>query len=733
MSAQQQQPGRAAANDQLRSASSSADQILGRTQSSRAVIQELVPLAQSLEWDLGQTYLRERGSSSFVADSSPVPWIVNNDGTLSRRAAEVFFESLERSGISCQQSDKSGIYVLELGVGVGLFARFFLDHFRELSRKHNRDYYDRLCYVLADRSPRMLLDVARHGILAGHPGRYRLRVADAMKPEECLPYDVAFSGQFSAVSDEGTGDREQGTGQKKRFRAAFLNYLLDCLPAAVLEVSDQQSAVSSQEVKQLCVRTCLARNVKLADHTDMTLEQLRERANAVSGGQGSVATAKARRELLEVYGLFASEYEYLPLANSAVSGLQEPSTGHRPLDTAHSIPYLDFALGFARDHTNRLVHSYGAIQCLEKLLDLVVDDGFILINDYGQAEVKRDEDFEHQRFSLATFVGVNFPLLEAYFRRVRGHAADTAEAADGGATHPTADDVGGMLSRPELQGPGASSSRRESMARGDDEVGRIVYPSVPCDAETGRIDNPAYAGAAPLIYAPFGGDSGGIHSRLLSRAAPRETVLRFQACFGRAEYDRIHAPLNKAREAMKVGRFEMAATLYRDALKRQPHNWVLLSEISNFLTFSLRDPKAGADMAKLAIKLNPACSSDLWCTLGDALFEWGRTAEPRSAYQKALAINPSDVRARFNLAFVHTRAKNYRAALAMIADALALDKTGQYRERLLQKQAEVLQMVTLKNQQEFLLMVNLVSKPGDEIRNPNVEIRNKSETRNPNH
>ena len=44
-----------------------------------------------------------------------------------------------------------------------------------------------------------------------------------------------------------------------------------------------------------------------------------------------------------------------------------------------------------------------------------------------------------------------------------------------------------------------------------------------------------------------------------------------------------------------------------------------------------------------------------------------------------------------------------------------------------------MQLVTLKNQQEYLRMINLVSKNDRaEIRNPNVEIRNKNEIRNPN-
>ena len=82
------------------------------------------------------------------------------------------------------------------------------------------------------------------------------------------------------------------------------------------------------------------------------------------------------------------------------------------------------------------------------------------------------------------------------------------------------------------------------------------------------------------------------------------------------------------------------------------------------------------------MSLNPTCSAELWNTLGDGLYEWGRTAEARGAYEKALAVNAADaVRSRFNLASVHVREKNFDAALRGIAEALALDKTGEYRER----------------------------------------------------
>src|ERR1022692_4773203 len=127
-----------------------AEHILTNAQDSRPVVQDFVPLAESLEWELGQQYLRDRGNKAFISDASPVPFVINNDGTLSCNAAEVFFTSLV-------EAEKSGelepaIYVLELGIGVGLFARFFLDHMQHLCEKHKKDFYDRLIYIAADRS-----------------------------------------------------------------------------------------------------------------------------------------------------------------------------------------------------------------------------------------------------------------------------------------------------------------------------------------------------------------------------------------------------------------------------------------------------------------------------------------------------------------------------------------------------------------------------------------------------
>jgi tetratricopeptide (TPR) repeat protein len=549
---------------------------LAKAQEGRPVVQDYCPFPESIEWELGQRYLRERGSKAFLHDAAPVPFVINNDGSLSLSAAQLLFTSLMEAEKDSGLEDD--IFVLELGIGVGLFARLFLDAFRVLCLEHGKDYYDRLCYVAGDYADRMLLDACRHGTFGSHPGRYVLRVVDALHPED-LGHTFAFGQQVLGP-----------------FRAVFLNYLLDCLPATVLRASGEQ-------ICQLCVRTCLARGVSPAEHPSLDVEELRRQARS--------ADPEERRHLLEAFPLLMAEYDY------------------RPVDWA-SMLYADFAARLARaTGTGQVVHSYGAIQCLERLLGMVHKQGFILINDYGQTQAADTDAFEHQRFSGSTFVGVNFPLLRAFF--------------------------------------------------GTDGQHQWAEPAEECES---------------------------IHARLLGHRPSLKVVERFRQLFGKVARDEVQQPVQLARALAGSGRTEAALAAYRQALEQQPLGWVLMSEVARFLTFTLQSPQAGLALARDALALNPACSPELWNTFGDALFVLGRIDEARFAFRRALKINPQDVRAHYNLTFVHVQEKDYAQALHTIAQGLALDAAGEYREGFLQKQNEVLGRLTARYQQEARLLAN---------------------------
>jgi tetratricopeptide (TPR) repeat protein len=385
------------------------------------------------------------------------------------------------------------------------------------------------------------------------------------------------------------------------FRAVFLNYVLDCLPAAILEVHDT-------ELRQLCVRTSLARGAELSDYANMNPKELARIASS--------ADEAHQEEVRRLFGIMASEYTYQPV-NSQV------------------VPYGEFALRFAGERARRLVLNYGAIRSLERLLDLLHPQGFILVNDYGQTEVEITPDLEHQIFSQTTAIGLNFPLLKVYF----------------------------------------------------EESSKCSW------------------------FAPPGDSERAIHTRLLADGLDPQVVSCFGDRFGKAAFEWIEEPLQRARQCMQVGRTDAARTQYGLALERQPWNWMIINEIALFLIFSLRNPRAGIDMAKLALALNPNCSSELWNTLGDGLFAFGRLSEARWAYGKAITINSNDVRARFNLAMVHNREKEYSLALARIAEGLGLNKSGDYRERLLQLQGEILGHLSSKFQQEAFFLANRINNP----------------------
>jgi tetratricopeptide (TPR) repeat protein len=553
-------------------------EILASARAGRTVIEDFRPVAESLEWDLGQRAWHELGSRAFTGE--PVPFVVHNDGNLSMRCAEVLFANLTEAEQAGEL--EPDIFVLELGIGVGLFARFFLDAFRDLCDRGGKDYYDRLTYVAADRSERMLLDAGRNGIFLNHPGRYVLRVGDALRPDRIV------------LLNEVAGERKPGP-----FRAVFLNYLLDCLPFTVLRL-DQD------EVRQLFVRTCLAQPGAAAPRQDSTADGLKRLA--ASSDPASL------RELIAVYSQLIAEFEYRPV------GVEE-------------VPHGEFAVELTRSAGSRfMLHSYGAMQSLDSLLGLLHEGGFILVNDYGQTEWATEPGFEHQRFSDTTAVAVNFHLLKSWL------------------------------------------SSRDGVRWEEPEEDK-----------------------------PSG------HARLISNAVGPATVTCFREQFGKGALTRLEEATNAARELARTGRLEAALSAYRQVLDGQPLNWALRNEVARFLLSGFGSPAAGVEMAKAGLELNPSCSAELWNTLGDCLYACGRREDSRFAFLRALRINPDDVQARYNLAFVQADAGEYTETLVRIGEALALDKAGSLREVLLRKQSEVLARGDQRWQQRFRVLANRVS------------------------
>jgi hypothetical protein len=93
------------------------------------------------------------------------------------------------------------LYILELGVGNGNQARTWLDEFVQLDRRHGRDYYRRLRYLMGDYSPHVL-ERARKAV-EHHSERISALVVEATRPGITLGFlaGKAFLVYISNVYD----------------------------------------------------------------------------------------------------------------------------------------------------------------------------------------------------------------------------------------------------------------------------------------------------------------------------------------------------------------------------------------------------------------------------------------------------------------------------------------------------------------------------------------------------
>jgi Flp pilus assembly protein TadD len=95
----------------------------------------------------------------------------------------------------------------------------------------------------------------------------------------------------------------------------------------------------------------------------------------------------------------------------------------------------------------------------------------------------------------------------------------------------------------------------------------------------------------------------------------------------------------------------------------------------------------------------------LWNVLGDCLFYRERLTDAHEAFLQAQRIDPDDPRTNLNLAYTLSARGDQPGALAAIARGLAHDGRGLYRPRLLEKQAQVLALISDRTSAEQARLV----------------------------
>lgn len=195
-----------------------------------------------------------------------------------------------------------------------------------------------------------------------------------------------------------------------------------------------------------------------------------------------------------------------------------------------------------------------------------------------------------------------------------------------------------------------------------------------------------------------------IHPRLLANKDLPETERLFLGVFGGEAHQAIEGAQERARAHVEAGRHEQARQVYVSALEYVPRDWRLLGEVAEFLIRNAADYETGLKMARAALEINPWYSVWLWNVMGDALFALDRFAESHECYLKAREIEPSDPRTQLNLGYTYTQSGDYGQALGAIAHGLACDRNGLFRERLLEKQNQVLSLIgaSYNSEQEWL-------------------------------
>jgi tetratricopeptide (TPR) repeat protein len=327
------------------------------------VIQDYCQICESIDWQLSRIYWSNIGVAAFT--SGEIPYVVTNEGSQAANAVDLFI--LSANAAASSGNLEPTIYVLELGVGVGLFAKLFLDFLEVKCRQLGVDYYDRTRYIVSDVSPAMLSGTRESGVLARHEERLIRLQLDASELKESL------------LKREPPGSHLVGS-----IRAIFANYLLDSLPFALL-------SLCGSEVWDLRMQS----RVNLARKRSSDVAKVEDDLSWLFDSESEFDLER----LTELRKSIIIHSAYFPIERSAYP-YRESFPVERPLD-AGPLPFL---------------HSYGAMKCIEESLFILRPDGFFLAQDYGYTDNSESpEIYEFQTFGNSVASGVNFAQICRYF------------------------------------------------------------------------------------------------------------------------------------------------------------------------------------------------------------------------------------------------------------------------------------------------------------------------------
>ena len=344
--------------------------LLTRATAKGLVLQELSPIWQSIPWIRSQRYWARAGVEVFT--SGEVPYVATNDGEQSRKALDVYLTSLRAAEKRGQRESMS--YVLELGVGSGLFAKLFLDQLRERSRAEGSSDYEKTTYLVCDNSPGLLGDTRESGVFADHEDRIE-RVN--------LPCE-GLRAALSHAAPHAVG----------LIRAVHANYMLDSLPFTILSTSESG-------VFELRICTRLRDHVRHPQGAAPPLDDLDALCDWLAELDGN--------DTPSAHHAFAYESEYVRVDRDALP-YPQLVPAHDPNGGPSAWPSYG---------SQQLVHSFGALSCLEEIVALLRPDGYFIGMDYGY-DGACAEPIEFQCFGRSVAAGVNFSQLVEWARAVPG-------------------------------------------------------------------------------------------------------------------------------------------------------------------------------------------------------------------------------------------------------------------------------------------------------------------------